>query len=275
MKLVQKLNLALEQGQFPPLKNSSAYRKIGAGAWHDAYLVYPQNCDRLVVRLRKQVIYGQAENFDEKSLHEDYAGVGLFYTQANRGWPGICPAVYHYHLSPKLSFTIESYMGPSLSLGRLTESQAFAYGRQAGRVFREIYALPAPVAGFGELVWHGHGLYGQEQQAISGLWQMEVETYLAWFEALSASEYDFDRDRVRDKLAEALSQRRFDQEIVTLINGDITPENLITQRGHFTGLIDPVPRLHKRSTVRRLFCLLLPLLSADPSRRPPLCSPSL
>ena len=56
MELHEQLSLALMRCGYPPLAGATAYRQIGAGAWHDAYLVYPRGAAPLVVRLRKQVI---------------------------------------------------------------------------------------------------------------------------------------------------------------------------------------------------------------------------
>jgi hypothetical protein len=244
MNLYQKLNTALECCHLPSLKNRTAYRKIGAGAWHEAYLVYPRRGDKLVIRLRKKIIYGQERTFVEKELHEDYAPVGLFYRQANHCRPGSCPTLYDYHLDPDLTFTVESYMGPTLSLAKLTEPAAFAYGQQLGEFFRTVYALPPPVSGFGELVWEGTKLVGQQQQSLAEIWQAAQASFYEKLAHLRQSTFAFDYHRVKDKLERVLTERKFDQEPLTLINGDITPENLIVRRNRFAGLIDPVPRLH-------------------------------
>ena len=244
MKLYQKLNLALEMCNFPPLKNISAYRKIGAGAWHDAYLVYPGQAERLVIRLRKKIIYGRPDIFDEKELHEDYGPVGLYYRQANGCWPGLCPQIYEYRLDSELSFTIESYMGPALALGRLTPATAYAYGQQVGAFFRTMHAQPPPLKGFGNLVWTGTALAGEDQTSPKSIWQAERDAIFEQFEQLERSRFKFDVIRVKPTLEAALGQRRFDQEPVVLANGDITPENLISRRDKFAGLIDPVPVLH-------------------------------
>lgn len=244
MKLHQKLNLALERCGFPLLKRTNAYRKIGAGAWHDAYMVYPRGGDRLVIRLRKTIIYGRSEQFDECYLHEDYAPVGLYYGQANRCRPGICPVVYTYSLDPELTFTIESYMGRAMALVELTLDQARTCGHRLGQFFRAMHDLPPPIAGFGDPVWTGRGLAGRDWRARRDIWQDEIKTLREQFDRLSRAELRFDRTCVARTLDQALIERRFDQEPITLVNGDITPENLITRRGAFAALVDPVPRLH-------------------------------
>ncbi len=240
----QKLNLALERCSFPTLKSKNAYRKLGAGAWHDAYLVYPQGEQPLVIRLRKKVIYGRRETFDERYLHEDYAPVGLYYGQANRVRPGICPTIYAYRLAPDLSFTLESYMGPALALPKLTVPQACDYGRQVGAFFRALHGLPPPVDGFGDLIWDGHALSGKSRGYLSEFWQAETDLLYEQLDRLSRSKFSFNRTTLKSKLDEVLAERPAAGEPVTLVNGDITPENLISRRGRFAGLVDPVPAVH-------------------------------
>ena len=84
MELHERLSLALRRCGYPPLPYPQAYRRIGAGAWHDAYLVQPPAADPLVIRLRKPVIYGHEEAWNPAALQADYAPVGLYYQEANR-----------------------------------------------------------------------------------------------------------------------------------------------------------------------------------------------
>lgn len=182
MKIREKLEHALALCGYPPPCVSSSYRKIGTGAWHDAYLVTAEG-RRLVVRLRKQVIYGRSQPFDVKALHEDYAPVGLYYAWANRCRPGICPDEYHYHIHPDLSFTVETYIGPGLALPRLSPEQAHAYGSDVGAFFREMHRLPAPCPGFGDLVWNGAELVGHDGRDLGSIWCGEADrlrTSLGW-----------------------------------------------------------------------------------------------
>ena len=191
MNLSKKLSLALEQAHLPPLKTPTSYRKLGSGAWHTAYLVYPTRGDRLVVRLRKQIIYGQREIFNKKELREDYEPVGLYYRLANQCQPGLCPAIYEYVLDPDLSFTIESYLGPTLSLARLSQQQAVAYGQQVGAFFRKMHTMSSPVAGFGALYWHGTRLEGQHQGSLAEIYQEERDTFYRWLDHLARGEFRF------------------------------------------------------------------------------------
>ncbi len=244
MKLDQKLNLALERSGLSPLKRPDSYRKIGSGAWHDAYLVYTAKGERLVIRLRKQVIYGRQEAYDQRYLREDYEPVGLYYRLANQCQPGVCPVVYTYDLDPKLTFTVESYMGRGLTLTKLTTEQALAYGQQVGRFFRAMHRLRSPLSGFGYLVWNGTGLQAEKSRSVADIWQAEVESLWQQFDELCQADLSFEQASVRRKLSQAVTGRTFEAEPVVLVNRDVSPENLIARRRNFVGLVDPVPLLH-------------------------------
>lgn len=127
MNLHQKLRTALDLCGYTPPSGDLVYKKLGNGAWHNAYLVN-LTPPSLVVRLRKDIIYGRQAVFNRKTLHEDYAPVGLYYQQANVCHLGICPQIYHYHLQPNLTFTIETYLGETLKLANLDLATAFDYG---------------------------------------------------------------------------------------------------------------------------------------------------
>ena len=244
MNLYRKLNLALQQVGFPPLKHATSYRKIGAGAWHNAYLVSLTSGERFVIRLRKQIIYGKQELFDSQYLYEDYEPVGLFYRQANRCQLGICPEFYKYILTPELTFTIESYMGPTISLQALTTQEAFRFGQQVGHFFRKMHATPPHLNGFGELIWTNQSIQGQDHRNLADIWQAEVTTFYEQFDQLSQSGFQFEQVAIKSKLDYILNNRSIETEPVSLVNGDISPENLIAKRKNFSGLIDPVPKLH-------------------------------
>lgn len=243
MSLYQTLNLALDRCGFPPLQSTDAYRQIGAGAWHEAYLVDLPDGERLVIRLRKKSIYGRSEPFNEPYLREDYEPVGLYYRLANQVQPGICPAVYAYALDPELTFTIESYMGPAMSLADLTLASAYEFGQEVGRFFGSMHALPPPLPGYDALIWNGQTLEAKDQRDLSEIWSDDIDAFQKQFAQLSRADLSFDRAQVKEKLQQALAERQRAQEPVTLVNGDITPENFIASQDRFTGLVDPVPIL--------------------------------
>ncbi len=53
MELRQTLNRALEIFGYPGLKDSDEWKRIGSGAWHDAYRVMIADIEPLVIRFRK------------------------------------------------------------------------------------------------------------------------------------------------------------------------------------------------------------------------------
>ncbi|HET8631737.1 MAG TPA: phosphotransferase [Thermomicrobiales bacterium] len=251
-----------------PLRDPAAYRRLGAGAWHDAYRVTTADGRRLVVRLRKPVIYGRRERFDERALHTDYAGVGAYYAAANACQPGVCPAEYAYHIGPDLSCTVESYLGPTLALDRLTPGSAVAIGRAAGEFFRAMHEWRPPWPGWGELVWTPEGLRGEDPRPPAEIRAAEAAAWREGLARLVAAGYDFDHAAARAGLDRALAGRSAAPAPPSLVNGDITPENLIVRRGRFVGLIDPVPAIGDGARYAAFFLvcyrLLLPALHDAP-----------
>lgn len=87
-------------------------------------------------------------------------------------------------------------------------------------------------------------------------------------DGLAGSKLPFDWVTIRRKLESGLVERSFLAEPVTLVNGDVTPENFIARRGRFAGLIDPVPALNNGARYAAFFILcyrfLLPALADAP-----------
>ncbi len=217
------------------------------------------------------MIYGGREEFDERLLRSEYAAVGLYYRQANRCRPGACPATYRFHVAPGLTFTIESYLGEPVALDRLSPAGAFGYGEEAGRFFRAMHDVPPEIVGFGEPLWRGDesgALVGEGGRPLEAIWREERAAFRERFERPGASDLPFDRAGVERKLSAALERRAFDREAVALVNGDVTPENLLARGERFGGLIDPVPLLHNgtRYAACFVFCyrFLLPALADAP-----------
>jgi hypothetical protein len=125
----ERLNVLLAACGRPVVAPGVRLRRLGAGAWHEAFLVRDSE-QSLVARLRKRVIYGREEVFDEGLIRSDYAGVGEYYRVANRRLSGICPTTYAFAVGPGASGTVESYLGPTLRLGMV--SGASALGRAIG-----------------------------------------------------------------------------------------------------------------------------------------------
>lgn len=250
--LTTSLTFALQTCGHPALETAVSWRLIGQGAWHDAYLVEWAESRPLVIRLRKKIIYGEAEPFDAAELHSDYAQVGLYYTQANHCQAGICPIPYDYYVSPELSFTVEGYLGERLDYTCLTAEEAFVFGRDIGRFFRRMHQQPAPLAGYGEVRWQEGQLIAERPHTPAAVWR-EMQTAAAKQIDLLTSHALFQHEQIAPKVHLAITQSTFAQEPFALVNRDITPENLIAQNNRFIGLIDPVVRLGNPTRFAALF----------------------
>ena len=268
MTVLNHLNTVIQGCGYPPLKHSTAYRKIGEGAWHRVYLVYPQKGERRVIRLKKPVAYGQSVPFDAAACRSEYEAIRFYYQQANQGLTGVCPSAYDYYICPKLTGTVESYMGRSLNLAKLSQSQAFACGQAVGQFFRIMHATPPKIRGQGNIVWDGERLRAEDQRPIDEVWQTQQAVYLGQLEMLVRSDYRFKRQVVQQKLRRVLAGRTMGSEPIALVNLDVTPENLMMRRQRFTGVIDPRPYLgnstHYAAFFLYIYQFLLPLYDTAP-----------
>ncbi len=243
---LEQLEHALRVCGLPLSLSRGAYERIGSGGWHDAYKVtVPQHAHPFIVRLRKSVAYNQPQPYAEKATewHAEYVSTSLYYMQANRALPGICPSVFLYHVSEEITCTVETYMGERLNLGELDKTTARRMGRQIGGMMRTIHGKKSHIQGSGELAWDGANLYGAVPQRHPLLARKIEQSYQEnILLALTEEGPAFDHGRVRAKLSAAHAIRDADEPTV-LINRDITPENLTVQRGGKVGIIDPYPYL--------------------------------
>jgi hypothetical protein len=253
--VLERLNAALVACGAPPLRDANAFRRLGAGAWHDAYRVIVEDGQRLVVRLRKTMIYGSTEPYDEATIRSDYAGVGAYYAAANACLPGVCPTRYGFAIAPAASCTVESYLGPALALDRLTIDNACTIGREIGTCFRIVHDCPAPCGGWGELVWTPQGVRGEETRPRREIADAEERALREGFTRLAAAGVIAEPAHLEHRLHAALLSRRERREPPALVNSDITPENIIVRRGRFVGLIDPVPRIGSAPRYAAFFLL--------------------
>ncbi|MDX1436086.1 MAG: hypothetical protein R3335_04705 [Anaerolineales bacterium] len=269
MDIRSKLNLALDRAGYPQPGGDAGFRQLGMGAWHDAYRVQPPGSSPLVIRLRKPVIYGRTEEWDPDGLHEDYAPVGLYYQEANRVRPGICPAEYSYRIDPDLVFTIESYLpGSPLPLQSLTPGTAVQLGEDIGKFFRALHDRPAPIHGHGLLVWGGGEITAEFQTPPAEIWNGRYSRAWDQLAQLEASIPNIDFPALMEKLEQVVISRKHAAAPVSLVNQDITPENLLQQQALWVGLVDPVPALDNGTYYAAWFThcyrLFLPSLNDAP-----------
>jgi hypothetical protein len=243
---LDQLEDALSACGLPLTLHSGAYERIGSGAWHDAYKVtVPQHAHPFIVRIRKTVAYGEPQSFDENEhdWHAEYVSASLYYMQANKAFPGICPTAFLYHVSPKLTCTVETYMGERLDLSRLDATHARRLGRQIGTMMHRMHQKKTHISGSGELAWDGANLYGKEPQRhpllVRKIEQSYNENILT---ALIEDGLPIRAAHMRAKLVAAQAIRDVDEPVV-LINRDVSPENLTVRPGNRIGIIDPYPYL--------------------------------
>ena len=266
------LNRALEIFNFPLLERSDQWKRIGSGAWHDAYLISIQRNDPMVVRLRKRRIYGREEIWSPEELHSDYAPAGMYYREANRCLPGICPTVYDYHIEPGFPFTFESFVpGVPLPLSKLSNHQATALGVRIGEFFKAMHEQLAPISGTGEMKWESGNVCCDGARNLGDHWTtLETRIYEQTVE-LGAESSIPEGIYLEEKAADALGALKDRGETVSLVNGDVTPENLLMRDLDWIGLVDPVPiqgsGLYYASFFLHCYRLSLPALSQAPRYR--------
>ncbi|MBG9794023.1 hypothetical protein ABD76_16530 [Paenibacillus dendritiformis] len=217
---------------------SSSY--LGEGAWHTAYLLHTDEHEALVLRAPKPAAYGAPFVYNEREMVGEYASRGLYYQHANQVMPGICPEFFAYHVEPELTFTIESYCGPTLSLQETAPADAAGLGRQRGQFMSAMSRAEAPLRGFGFLGWQEEGLAGEIQGDLQAYWREEANEYLEQFEQLLQAGIPLQEDKIRSKLEEALRYRLGRTPRLSLTNRDISPENIIVDNQRLR-LIDPLP----------------------------------
>ncbi|MFZ4814712.1 MAG: phosphotransferase [Phototrophicaceae bacterium] len=268
------LEQALRLCGLPLTVHPDAFALEGEGAWHIAYRVsIPQHAHPFIVRIRKPAPYGQLQTYADHAAewHAEYLSTSLYYRQANRIQPYICPTVYLYHVSEAFTCTVESYMGAQLDLSTLDRTAARRYGRQIGAMSRGLHQKKTHIIGAGEFGWDGANLYGKTPiQSPRLLRQIEHAYHATIFAALSESGLSLDLHSVRDRLSAAHRLRDIDEPTV-LINRDISPENLTLQADGRVGVIDPYTYLGNGTRFAAWFIhcyrFLLPAYASTPRYR--------
>ncbi|WP_255320077.1 hypothetical protein [Paenibacillus elgii] len=221
-------------------KNGLQVSYLAEGAWHEAYLISTTETGPLVVRFPKPFSYGKPFVYNERELRAEYGGRGLYYRLANGVSEGICPQYYTYYVSPELSFTIETYSGPVMSLAAANEAEAARWGAQCGRFFRNMDQVSVELEGFGFLDWKAGKLAGDHQQDFRAYWVEDTEGYLGSWERLERAGYGIEAVDVKRMLEEIVPFRLRRTPRLSLTNRDVSPENLIICEAGVR-LIDPVP----------------------------------
>ncbi|MFN8514098.1 MAG: hypothetical protein U0841_16240 [Chloroflexia bacterium] len=148
---------------------------------------------RALARLRKRVIHGSAEVFDEGVIRSDYAGVGEYYRVANLRRPGICPGRYAFAVGPGVCRGRWSRTwGRRCGWGRSRRRRRMRWGGRSGGRSGVLQAGDAPCPGWGELVWTAEGVRGGSARPLATIAEDEVGRWRAGLARLGAAGFDFD-----------------------------------------------------------------------------------
>ncbi|WP_290778684.1 hypothetical protein [Exiguobacterium sp. UBA5002] len=241
--------------------------KIGEGAWHSVYRVTRSEDQDLVIRLKKNEAYGELQQIDEQELTTEYESTKAYYLHANKSNQTVCPNFYQYFIEKDLVFTVETFMGSGTDLLLLDQDKAHSYGTKLGRIYHNIHNYKTSIAGFGELHWNGKTLQGSDLRNEDELWLEENEHVLTTLNMLIHSSLCFDKEKVGKHIHALLENRRTQVQNISLVNQDVTPENLILTDEHIA-IIDPFPRLDfdLKYAAYFVFCyiFLLPAFSNAP-----------
>lgn len=241
--------------------------KIGEGAWHTVYKLKRVDDQDLVIRIKKNEAYGELQQIDEQELTTEYESTKAYYSHANKSNQNVCPNFYQYFIEKDLVFTVETFMGSGTDLLLLDQNKVHSYGTKLGRIYHNIHNHKSSIAGFGELHWNGKTLHGRDLRNIDELWQEENDHVLTALNTLIHSSLCFDKEKVGQHIHALLENRRTQVQNISLVNQDVTPENLILSNKHIA-IIDPFPRLDfdLKYAAYFVFCykFLLPAFSNAP-----------
>ncbi len=241
--------------------------KIGEGAWHTVYRVTRSEDQDLVIRLKKNEAYGELQQIDKQELTTEYESTKAYYLHANTSDQNVCPDFYQYFIEDDTVFTVETFMGRGTDLLLFDQNKAHSYGTKLGQIFHRIHNHETSITGFGELHWQGETLRGSDSKNRDALWQEENERALIALNTLIHSSLCFDKEKVGQHIHALIENRRTQVQNISLVNQDVTPENLILTDAHIA-IIDPFPRLDfdLKYAAYFVFCykFLLPAFSNAP-----------
>ncbi|MUK90622.1 hypothetical protein GMD78_19885 [Ornithinibacillus sp. L9] len=241
--------------------------KIGEGAWHRVYKLEDLRDEEFVLRIKKKEAYGEVQDFDSDELCSEYESTRSYYQHANESCSNVCPSFFQYFIEEDLVFTLETFMGIGQDLSLLTNKDAISYGKRLGYFFKKIHNKSPVIKGFGNLYWNGETLQGNNHQSINELWEEDNDHYIKILYVLNHSKLDFNKENVTENVNDLIKCRRKQIQEVSLVNQDITPENIILNTGKIS-IIDPFPKLDfgLKYAAYFVFCykFLLPSFSNAP-----------
>ncbi len=254
------------QKHFPTNSSASlSYEHIGEGAWHEVYLL--DTNPKFVLKIRKTHPYGIEIPFKPFSLQEEYSDMQTFYEFANQVENEICPSDCEFHVGAEQNYAVETYMGRRLNLAHVSESQALDYGTKLGNFYRLLHNAP-----LSDQLIDKINIDQLERYVFDKLWLFKINSE-SWYEFYYlAREKVFEKSEpIKKKLLHILEERLDYTRHLSIVNQDISPENLCLL-DEALKIIDPRPSIDFgwRYAAYFIFCyrLLLPQLS-DTARYKP------
>lgn len=217
---------------------------IGEGAWHMAWKVTKED-EELVLRIPKKVAYGKPVSFDQDALTAEYSATKWYYESVNQMVPGGAPAFFKFHVTPELTYTLESFGGKSLPLREMSLVEALRVGRQIGALYRKMESLTPEIEGFGRLAWtENKGLHGIINEEFQTFFQETSLNHAHNHQKLVNAYPMFQNNRVEDALQVVTTNRNRRIVSARLVNQDVSPENILWG-GDSLCLIDPYPIVYE------------------------------
>ncbi len=134
-----------------------------------------------------------------------------------------------------------------------------------------MHRQPAPIGGTGEMIWKSGNVKCNGASKLSDHWTSLEKRIYEQVEDPGFRSTTSEGFSMKEKVADALGTMRGCGEPVSLLNGDVTPENLLTRNLNWVGLVDPVPiqgsGLYYAAFFLHCYRLCLPALSRAPRYR--------
>lgn len=217
---------------------------IGEGAWHMAWKVTKKD-EELVLRIPKKVAYGKPVPFNQDALMAEYSATKWYYESVNQMVPGSAPALFKFHVTSKLTYTLESFGGKSLPLREMSLVEALRVGRQIGAIYRKMESLTPEMEGFGRLVWtENKGLHGIRNEEFQAFFKETSLKHVHNHQKLVNAYPMFQNNRVEHALQVVTTNRNRRIVSARLVNQDVSPENILWG-GDSVCLIDPYPVVYE------------------------------
>lgn len=216
---------------------------LGEGAWHYAWRVWKGDIE-MVLRIPKEVTYGKPVLFDESALKAEYGGTELYYHSVNKAATGAAPELFKFHVSPSITYTLESFGGQQIDLHSMPLTTAYQTGKKVGEIHRKTEEIPHGLDGFGYLGWsEDKGLHGLIEGEATKFLEEESSEHLADYQELCRVYSSFKNETVIKALQVAVDTRKQSFTKPKLVNQDTSPENIL-MNGNQICLIDPYASIY-------------------------------